>query len=231
MESIQDIKHVFYINLESRKDRKEHVEKQMELLGINAERFNAVKLPNGRIGCSISHLKCLETAKQNGWDHVMIIEDDIKFLNIALFTNQINKFLKKQKNFDVLLIAGNNVPPYQKIDDYCVKVFHCQTTTGYLVRSHYYNTLIANIKEGINLLMKHPEHHVLYAIDKWWFRLQEKHNWYLITPLSVTQREDYSDIEQKNTNYTQIMIDLDKEWLFKPQKQPHTTLNFNVNRL
>ena len=223
MESINDIKNVFYINLESRPDRKHHVEQQMKILNITAERFNAVKLTNGAIGCSMSHLKCLEIAKKNGWDHLMIVEDDILFLNPELFKNQLNKFLKNHKDFDVLLIAGNNVPPYQKIDDSCVKVYRCQTTTGYIVKQHYYDTLIANMREGINLLMKNPDKHVMYAIDKYWFKLQEKDKWFLITPLSVTQREDYSDIEKRPTNYTRVMIDLDKEWMFKPQSQQKPT--------
>jgi GR25 family glycosyltransferase involved in LPS biosynthesis len=215
MTSIETIKHVFYINLELRTDRKQHVEQQLASIGINATRFNAIKLANGAIGCSMSHLKCLEIAKHNNWEHVMIVEDDILFLNTELFKNQLNKFLKKQANFDVVLIAGNNVPPYQKIDDSCVKVYRCQTTTGYVVQRHYYDTLISNIREGIQKLMKNPEQHVLYAIDKYWFKLQQKDNWYLITPLTVTQREDYSDIEERNTNYTRLMVDLDKEWMFK----------------
>ena len=67
--------------------------------------------------------------------------------------------------------------------------------------------------------MENPESPVLYAIDKYWFNLQKKHNWYLIIPLTVTQREDYSDIEKRATNYTHVMTDLDKEWFFKPQQQ------------
>ena len=53
-----------------------------------------------------------------------------------------------------------------------------------------------------------------YAIDKYWIHLQRADNWYLLTPLTVTQREDYSDIEQKNTNYTKMMLDIDKPYLF-----------------
>ena len=89
--SIENIEHTFYINLENRPDRKEHVEKQLQSIGIAATRFNAIKLNNGAIGCSMSHLKCLEIAKQNNWDHVMIVEDDILFLNPNLFKNQLNK--------------------------------------------------------------------------------------------------------------------------------------------
>jgi GR25 family glycosyltransferase involved in LPS biosynthesis len=202
----------------SRPDRKKHVEDQLEKIGIKAERFNAIKLKNGAVGCSMSHLKCLEIARTNNWDHVLIVEDDILFLNPALFIHKLNEFLSNHKNFDVLLFAGNNMPPYVTIDNSCVKVTKCQTTTGYLVKSHYYDTLIHNYKEGIKKLMNEPLKHAIYAIDKYWFRLQEKDKWYLIIPLSVTQREDYSDIEKKRTNYTNVMIDLDKKAFFKAQE-------------
>jgi GR25 family glycosyltransferase involved in LPS biosynthesis len=211
--NISDIKHTFYINLEYRVDRKIHVEKQLNNIGIiSFERFNAINLPNGRLGCSMSHLKCLEHAKKSGWDHILIVEDDILFLDPILFQKQLNTFLSTHKNWDVLLIGGNVVPPYQPIDSSCIKVKKTQTTTGYIVRSHYYDILIENICAGMNLLMKEPGNHILYAIDKYWFQLQEKDSWYLIIPLSVTQREDYSDIEKRNTNYSMVMTDLNKPW-------------------
>jgi glycosyl transferase family 25 len=222
MDSINDIKNVFYINLESRTDRKAHVELELLKLGIRcAKRFNAIKLENGAIGCSMSHLKIIEEAKKNNLDHVLIVEDDITFLNPVLFKQQINLFLTNHKDFDVVLIAGNNMPPFQPIDDSCVKVTRCQTTTGYLVQSHYYDTLIHNYRNGITKLMKEPQNHVLYAIDKYWFHLQEKHNWYLIIPLTVTQRNDYSDIEKRPTNYSKALLDLDKVQFFKEQQEKY----------
>ena len=222
MKTIKDIQHIFYINLDSRPDRKKHVLEQLKNIGLSidkCERFPAVALPNGngRFGCSMSHIKCLELAKNNKWDHVLIVEDDIEFLNPSLFKMQLNTFLQSSthssSNLDVLLFAGNVIPPYKMIDNTCVQVSKCQTTTGYLVKSHYYDTLINNIREGLQLLMRNPEKHVMYAIDKWWFQLQQKDTWYLIVPLTVTQREDYSDIEKKRTNYTWLMTDLDKPFL------------------
>ena len=113
LENISDIKHAFYINLINRTDRKSYIERELEKVGIKAERFNAIKLQNGAIGCSMSHLKILQTAKQNGWDHVLICEDDIQFLEPAVFVNQMNSFLKNHtKDWDVVLLAGNNMPPY-----------------------------------------------------------------------------------------------------------------------
>jgi GR25 family glycosyltransferase involved in LPS biosynthesis len=166
----------------------------------------------------MSHLKLLETAKSNNWDSILIMEDDIQFVNPCKFIQQLNGFLQVHKEFDVLLIAGNNMPPFSKIDDTCVKVTRCQTTTGYVVKNHYFNTIIQNVRDGIKNLMKTPEKHDLYAIDKYWFRLQERGNWYLIVPLTVTQREDYSDIEKRITNYSRVMLDLDKEAFLRAQK-------------
>lgn len=228
MNSISDIKHAFYINLLSRPDRKQHVENQLKSIGINAKRFNAIKMTNGAIGCSMSHLKIIETAKYNNWEHVLIVEDDILFTDPNLFVQQFNKFLSNHKDFDVALIAGNNVPPYKIIDDSCVQVTRCQTTTGYIVQKHYYDILIKNYKEGIVLLMKEPAKHIIYAIDKYWFNLQDIHKWYLITPLSVTQREDYSDIEKRPTNYTPAMLDLDKVAFIKRQQELSALRGFKL---
>ena len=221
LKNITDITHAFYINLLARTDRKEHVEQQLTTIGItNATRFDAIKLPsgNGALGCSFSHLKCLQIAKQQNWDHVLVCEDDILFQNPTLFVTQLNKFLLTHDDWDVILIAGNNMPPYKPIDDTCVQVTRCQTTTGYIVNSRYFDTLIDNFRQGVSNLMREPQKHVLYAIDKYWFRLQEKDKWFIIIPLSVVQREDYSDIEHRTTNYTRIMVDLDKRAWFPQHK-------------
>ena len=224
--SIADIKHVVYINLEHRIDRKVHVERQLASIGINAPtRFNAIKLPNGAIGCSMSHLKCLQLAKEQGWPHLLLCEDDIEFLDPALFVKQLNGFLNNHEEddtWDVLLIAGNNMPPYGLEDNYSVRIFQCQTTTGYLVKQHYYDKLINNIRDGLQKLMREPHNHRLYAIDKYWFNLQQSDYWFLVTPLTVVQREDYSDIEKRRTNYKKPMTDLDKKSYFRtvPQAPP-----------
>ena len=118
----------------------------------------------------------------------------------------------------MLLLGGNNVPPYQPIDESCIRVSHCQTTTCYLVNGHYFDTLIENIKEGIQYLIQDTTKHGYYAIDMFWLRLQKKDLWFLIIPLTIIQKEDYSDIEQRNINYSAMMLDLNKECLFKPRK-------------
>jgi hypothetical protein len=58
--------------------------------------------------------------------------------------------------------------------------------------------------------MKEPQNHHIYAIDQYWTKLQYTDNWFLITPPTVVQRDDYSDIEKRRTNYKHIMLNLDK---------------------
>ena len=209
--SINDITNIFYINLEHRTDRKEHVETELLKIGLIGQRFNAIKMDNGAIGCSMSHLKLLQDAVKHNLKHILIVEDDITFLNPTLFINQINNFFKLHNNsWDVILFAGNNIPPYQNIDDTCIKVSRCQTTTGYLVNGHYIKILLQNVKMGLTQLLNNPFQRNLFAIDKYWFILQSVHNWYLIIPPTVVQQEGYSDIEKRVTNFEKHMQDLDK---------------------
>ena len=208
--NFEEIENIIYINLDSRKDRKQHVENEIKKISkIIPQRFKAIQLDNGALGCSMSHLKCVQIAKNNNWKSVLICEDDIEFLNPILLLDQLNLFLKKHAEWDVILIAGNNMLPYQYVDNSCIQVFNCQTTTGYIVNSHYYDKLIQNYKEGITKFMREPTNKS-YTIDKYWFELQKRNNWYLIIPLSVIQREDYSDIEKKVTNFSNYMLNYNK---------------------
>jgi GR25 family glycosyltransferase involved in LPS biosynthesis len=203
----------FYINLDHRTDRKQHIENQLEQIRMtgNITRFNAIKNANGRIGCSLSHLKCLQMAKEAKWESVMILEDDILFMLPDKFVENANSFFSnKQNKWDVLLLAGNNLPPFETNDGVSIQVSHCQTTTGYIVKRHYYDALISNIKEGITKLMKEPEHHYYYAVDKYWLQLQKQDRWMLLIPIIVVQKPDYSDIEKKYTDYQRIMTSVDK---------------------
>jgi glycosyl transferase, family 25 len=211
--NFNDIQHIFYINLKHREDRQHNVITQLNTLNVihqNIHRFDAISHINGAVGCAMSHLACLTYAKKHNWDNVLIIEDDIVFLNPNVLKCQFNKFLSHNISWDVIIIGGNNIPPYKKINDCAIKVSRCQTTTGYVVKSHYYDKLIDNFTKGIKLLLANQKKHYLYAIDKYWFHLQQTDNWFLIIPTTVTQLDGYSDIEKRKTYYTPAMLDINK---------------------
>jgi GR25 family glycosyltransferase involved in LPS biosynthesis len=201
-----------YINLTERTDRNAQVLEQLCLIGITEPiRFNAIRHKNGAVGCTQSHIECLKIAKENGWPYVIVVEDDILFLNPNRFLNNCDALIREHPidSWDVVLIAGNNAGPYKQLSPSCVRVSGCQTTTGYIVKSEYYDTLIDNFESGLKSLLNVG---VSFenAIDKYWFRLQRRDMWLLIVPLTVTQVADYSDIEKRETNYTRSMLTLDK---------------------
>jgi GR25 family glycosyltransferase involved in LPS biosynthesis len=212
------LKHTFYINLEERKDRLHHIENELNKMEIKGERINAVKSKQGNIGCTLSHIRAIETAKQRGYKQVCIMEDDIKFTNPELFKKQLKKFSENiEIQWDILLLAANVAPPHQSIEDYCSRVFNAQTTGSYIVKQHMYDVLINNFKESAKLQMQNPVEKGMfnpYAIDIHWKKLQYSYFWYIITPLTVTQIQGYSDIEGQITNYDHLMLDMNKEWLY-----------------
>jgi len=208
-------KHTLFINLASRPDRLQHVTLELKKMNIDAERMNAIKMAEGAIGCTLSHIRCLELAKERQYPHVFVIEDDITFLQPELLSENLKKFEEnvELQRWDVLIIGGNNCPPYTKVNDYCIRAFNNQTTTGYIVKSHYYDTLIQNFKESAQMLMRNPHNKREYALDMYWKRLQQTGIWLMIVPATVTQYQDYSDIEKRVVNYDRLMLDIQKNWL------------------
>jgi glycosyl transferase family 25 len=206
--------HTFYINLEERDDRRIHTINELCKLGItNPTRINAIKHDIGAVGCSKSHIMALERAKELGLTHVFICEDDITFLHPTLVIEHLQRFESLKIPWDVILIAGNNNPPYELINDICCRVLNCYAATGYIVKDHYFDTLLLNFKQGAINLEINPDNHVIYALDRYWNNLQRCDRWYMIIPPTVTQYECYSNIAQCVINYNAVMLDMDKSWI------------------
>ena len=209
------LKNTLFINLDDRKDRLEHAINEFNKTNINAERVSGIKLQSGALGCTLSHIKCIEIAIERDYDYVFICEDDITFLNPDLFKEKLSLFHGNNNiNWDVLVIGGNTLPPYEKITDYCIRVFHSQTTTGYIVKKHYYKTLLTNFKESAKQLIQNPENKLDNALDRYWLKLQKQDKFCMLIPPTVIQYDSYSDIENTNVSYEHLMLDMNKEYLF-----------------
>jgi GR25 family glycosyltransferase involved in LPS biosynthesis len=194
---------IFYINLNHRTDRNKHVLQQIESIGCTGIRIEAVECKQGAIGCGMSHIRCLELAKEQNLPFVCIVEDDITFTNPNLFRQQLDSFLSSSIAWDVLLLGTNMGPPFDK-EEGCLRVFNAQTTTGYIVKQHYYDTLLNSFKRSVGYLL--TDYNVkMFAIDIQWKQLQQRDRWYVLYPLTVIQKEDYSDIEKRQVNYGALM--------------------------
>lgn len=209
--------HTIFINLEARVDRHMQIKQELQRWGINEPiRFNAVKMSEGAIGCSMSHIKCLELAKERNYPYVFICEDDMCSIDIPTTLARMDWFYKEYgttNSWDVLIVSGNNGPPYKLLKEGLMQVYNCQAATGYIVQRHYYDKIIANFREGVRHLIREPANKKMYAVDMYWKHLQKVDRWFAMTPFTVVQRPSYSDIELKNVDYTGLMLDHEKRWL------------------
>jgi hypothetical protein len=76
---------VFVINLDNRPDRWDNI--QSEFKDWNIERVSAIEYSPGWKGATLSHIRCMELAKERNYDWVVIVEDDC-----ALTPDALNKF-------------------------------------------------------------------------------------------------------------------------------------------
>jgi GR25 family glycosyltransferase involved in LPS biosynthesis len=202
------IQHHFYINLDCRIDRKEKCEEELKKIGLTPNRFPAIKTKQGIVGCGISHLRCLEYAKENKLPYITIFEDDIVITKPNQVKNIVNRILDNNVEWDVLCLAGNSFKPHkEECDDYVV-VSRMYCGTAYIVKEHFYDILIDNIRDGLTKILETGLRD--YSWDAHWIQLQRTHRFLLINPLSIYQRPDFSDIEKKNVDYKDCMLNFDK---------------------
>lgn len=122
---------IFYINLKKDILRNDHMIKQFAQVSIkNYERIEAVvleKLPEkyeyrnfiknddkyiyGSLSCRASHLKCFSIAKERNYQRIMILEDDVTFLEnpSTILTNNIGIL----NDWDMLYFSGLIEPMFR----------------------------------------------------------------------------------------------------------------------
>jgi GR25 family glycosyltransferase involved in LPS biosynthesis len=188
----------FYINLDSRTDRKEQFEEECKKMNLEVERFSAIKNDVGGIGCTESHLIILKNARDSNLDHVTIFEDDFEFLITREEYDQIISNLPD--NYDVVMLSYNirRSKPYNHMFG---KVIEVQTTSGYIVHSRFYDKIITCIEEGLNLFKIYPHNTHSYIIDQYWKSLQPYSNWYYSLKRVGKQRPSFSNLEKCNVDY------------------------------
>lgn len=186
---------VVYINLNERTDRNTHMVRMTKAFGDKVIRFPAIRHSPGNIGCTKSHIAILKMAIENGWNNVLILEDDSEWNEYYLGYSKLAKIV--QSHYDVILLGGTSVSYYPD----SLRLASAQTTTAYMVNRQYMPTLLANFEEGLSNLIDSgngPAH----AIDMYWKQLQSRDTWYIVVPSLVYQMPGYSDIENATMDYT-----------------------------
>ena len=139
---------VLYINLANRVDRKQNIETQFNWWPPEKiHRIDAIKEIDGALGCGKSHLKALQYAKTINKEYVMIIEDDFQWtMDKDMVRQKLRQSLQDTEiewNMITLSVSFEKSVPTSK--DFIRKLEthkHCnQTTTGYIIKKTYIDTL------------------------------------------------------------------------------------------
>jgi mannosyltransferase OCH1-like enzyme len=197
------LKNCLVINLKNNVERMERVTKELKKINIECERFDAINNEQGIVGCCMSHIECLKLAQKKNLSQIMIWEDDSIFVeeDITNFSDSIIEFSNKIKKWDVLLLSGVTFRPYKEINRQFIQIYNTQCANAYIVKNHYYQTLINLFSISLKYLI-HTKNRE-FSHDHIWKYLQKKDKWYKIIPNYIVQNPGYSDIEKKIVDYTE----------------------------
>jgi GR25 family glycosyltransferase involved in LPS biosynthesis len=201
-ESIKNhIKHAVYINLDSRTDRKAEIEEQLKI--FNPEQVHRVPGVEDKeypyFGCAKGHLNAIQLAVDNGWDNVLIMEDDAMWDSIDTAYPAFEKLI--QHPYDVIMLGGT----VSKFDPKTFKVESSKSAASYLINKSYYATVLEKAKDVIKNFKPGvtsdeditPDMAVFYP-------LQASGSWFIVVPSLMIQRKGYSSILKKDTNYKEL---------------------------
>jgi GR25 family glycosyltransferase involved in LPS biosynthesis len=203
------INHIYYINLDYRKDRQLKMEDWIEESGFPSEkvtRISAVHTPqNGYFGCALSHIKALEEFLQSTHTNCIIFEDDYVPLNIKTYWDNYSNVQKLTNGYDIIMCSYNMLESEPTEFPWLHKVHKSFTTSGYLITREFAPKLIQNLKEGVTHLIEEAnktntiDH--TYVLDVYWQKLMPVSKWYCFYPRIGKQGDGYSDIQNKCVDY------------------------------
>lgn len=218
----------FLINLKEREDRLEQSLNEFSRNNIKGvERFDAIKITEdsdeGWVlrGCTHSHMDVLRQQVENRWEKMIIFEDDF-FFDVCdnkkreLTDEMIGNIYST--DFDLLFLGACLLQPSEYVSENLIKPNQFVQTTTYLTSLKFAEYVVKNFNYLDKELVVHGE-----QIDTYYSVLATKNHWlmnnrtkgveeiknhdlkiYFHYPLLFNQRISFSNILNKETNYSSL---------------------------
>lgn len=194
---------IFCVNLDRRADKWELSKAEFEKIGINVERFSAVdgstitvpagaKITAGEIGCSLSHTTILKRMLDEGWNRILILEDDVEFMDGAnqFFSQWIGQV---PADWDMLYLGGNHISEPAPISQNVARIIRTYTTSHYGITRSMAQQVISEVEKFNS------------QIDVTYTEFQKTHKCFVFKPVLAWQKAGFSDIQNAFMDYTKIM--------------------------
>jgi GR25 family glycosyltransferase involved in LPS biosynthesis len=198
---------VFLINLDKRTDRLERCNQIFEKNGVKdlVERFPGIvpslsedipytkdteKIKVPLYGCLLSHINIVKKAKEHGLKSVLVLEDDVDFINIEYIDKSVDQL--KDKDWSLFYLGANTHVPLKKIDENLLVLKKGYATHAIAYHESFYDYYIESFnRKKINI------------IDVWLSDYgQENYKSYCTYPITAVQISNHSDIHDAFADYS-----------------------------
>ena len=180
------IQKTIVLNLDERTDRLEQVTKELNSVGIEFERFSAIKNEDGRIGYNQSILRILE--ENQDIENLFLVEDDCKFIgDLSHIKDAINEL---PNDFDAFYLGSN------------LQSTHFGRVGGNLYRleNGWSTHAIIMTKKFRNWCLEYWDKELVFD-DFLRVTAQPLKKCYIIYPMVAVQRASYSNIINGYADY------------------------------
>ena len=222
-----EVDNIYCLYLEEFPERKEKALKHFQEMNLKVEMFKGTYYPKkGHYGCKMGHLDIIQDAKNNNYNNILIVEDDVFFednfpININVPTD-FGLFYLAYYDYNNLSIRDNDSDKYMKDSKYnLLRMFYTQSTISYIVNKKTYDRIL-NIREYNT--------HYNQFIDMFYaYSIQHKFKCYGLYPLVCTINSAKSTInDNENENES---INIKKNIIKKSEITFNKPIDKNFNEL
>lgn len=194
---------IYCINLDRRTDRFENSSIEFSKNSLIVERFSAIDgnnlqetltLNKWERACFMSHIEILKRIIEYGYERVLILEDDIEFIdNLQYYF--IGNIKSIPDNWGMLYLGGNHINPPTPINNIIGRISRTYTTSSYAITKKTAEYMIKKLEKAG---MKEQ-------IDVFYSGCHRSGNCYTYYPKIAWQKPGFSDIQQGMQDYTGII--------------------------
>ena len=198
---------VFLINLDKRTDRLERCNDIFEKNNVLdlVERFPGIvpdpssdipytkdteKIKVPLYGCLLSHINIIKKAKDEGLKSILVLEDDVEFINIDAIDKSVDQL--KSRDWSLFYLGSNTHVPLQKEDENLLVLKKGYATHAVAYHESFYDYFIDSF-----------EKRKIDIIDVWLSDYgQENFKSYCTYPITAVQVSNHSDIHGAFADYS-----------------------------
>ncbi|WP_370620953.1 CDP-glycerol glycerophosphotransferase family protein [Citrobacter cronae] len=223
---------IIHINLTQSGDCEQLVADQLAYFGVGAEKRIKISPPENaepNIRRLEGHISALRLAEHNGWDRVLILEDDFQFHRNNECYHNINKYFDtlskmiKIKKWDVAFLAANyfDITPLKNFP-HLIKANTALCSCAYIVNKHYYKKLLSNYNKALNFLSD-GSHNDQFLLDIYWHHCMRKDLW-----LGIFPNVGYPVSGSKNyyREFNKTLLEIQSLNRFKPSAKGKIKVDF-----